>query len=51
VTLGEWTDDWERFARRAVAGDWQENGRETLLRQETGRTPESPVRPGQSDLS
>jgi 4-hydroxy-3-polyprenylbenzoate decarboxylase len=51
VTLGEWTDDWERFARRAVAGDWQENGRETLARQETGRTPESPVRPGQSDLS
>jgi 4-hydroxy-3-polyprenylbenzoate decarboxylase len=51
VTLGEWTDDWEKFARRAAAGDWEINGRETLARQESGRHPESPVRPGQPDLS
>ncbi|MFL5089181.1 MAG: UbiD family decarboxylase [Xanthobacteraceae bacterium] len=45
-TLGEWTDDWEEFARRAVAGDWEANGIDTLARQQHGLTPETPVRPG-----
>jgi UbiD family decarboxylase len=45
-TLGEWTDDWEEFARRAVAGDWEANGIATLARQQGGLTPETPVRPG-----
>ncbi|MFL5099439.1 MAG: UbiD family decarboxylase [Xanthobacteraceae bacterium] len=45
-TLGEWTDGWEEFARRAVAGDWEANGIDTLARQQHGLTPETPVRPG-----
>lgn len=43
-TLGEWGDDWERFAQRAVAGDWEENGLETLARQRPGLDAETPVR-------
>jgi UbiD family decarboxylase len=45
-TLGEWTETWEQFARRAVAGDWEANGIDTLFRQQPGLTPETPVRPG-----
>jgi UbiD family decarboxylase len=47
-TLGEWTDEWESFARRAASGDWIENGKETLARQSKGLLPETPVREGQS---
>jgi 3-polyprenyl-4-hydroxybenzoate decarboxylase len=46
TTLGEWTDAWEAFAQRAVAGDWEQNGIDTLARQQTGLDPETPVRPG-----
>ncbi len=42
-TLGHWTDEWERFARRTVAGDWEENGRETLARQRDGLEAETAV--------
>jgi UbiD family decarboxylase len=45
-TLGEWTETWDLFARRATAGDWVENGIETLARQRTGLHPETPVKPG-----
>src|SRR5262245_39485356 len=37
--LGEWTDTWELFGRRAVAGAWEPNGRDTLGRPPTGLTP------------
>ena len=43
-TLGEWTDAWETFARRATTGEWETTGRETLARQRTGVTPETPTR-------
>ena len=43
-TLGEWGEDWERFARRAVAGEWEANGLETLARQRPGLEAETPVR-------
>ena len=43
-TLGDWTSSWERFARRATAGDWEHNGTETLVRQRGDVTPETPVR-------
>ncbi len=46
-TMGDWTESWELFARRAAAGDWLANGLETLARQKEGLTPETPVRPGQ----
>jgi UbiD family decarboxylase len=49
-TLGEWTDDWENFARRAAAGDWQQSGRETAARtrRDPGMLPETPIREGQA---
>jgi 4-hydroxy-3-polyprenylbenzoate decarboxylase len=43
-TLGDWTGDWETFARRAVAGEWEQSGRETFARRRGGLTPETPVR-------
>ncbi|HEY0336512.1 MAG TPA: UbiD family decarboxylase, partial [Burkholderiales bacterium] len=42
-TLGDWTDVWETFARRATAGEWQQNGIETLARTRSGLNPETPV--------
>jgi 4-hydroxy-3-polyprenylbenzoate decarboxylase len=42
-TLGDWTETWESFARRAVAGDWEKNGEETARRQRGGVEPETPV--------
>jgi 4-hydroxy-3-polyprenylbenzoate decarboxylase len=43
-TLGDWTNTWERFARRAAAGEWEQNGIETLARQRSDVTPEMPTR-------
>ncbi len=45
-TLGDWTDTWETFARRATMGDWETTGRETLARQRTRVMPETPTREG-----
>ncbi|MDO8466293.1 MAG: UbiD family decarboxylase, partial [Gallionella sp.] len=42
-TLGDWTDNWERFAQRAAAGEWEQTGIETLARQRADVTPETPV--------
>jgi len=42
--LGDWTDRWETFARRAATGDWELTGSDTLARQRGGLTPESPAR-------
>jgi len=43
-TLGDWADDWETFAQRAVRGEWEQSGRETFARRCGGLTPETPVR-------
>src|SRR5262245_36586585 len=43
-SLGEWADDWETFARRAVKGEWEISGKETFARRRGGVTPETPVR-------
>ena len=43
-SLGDWAEDWEAFARRAVNGEWEANGRETFARRRGGVTPETPVR-------
>ena len=43
-TLGDWSEDWTRFAERAVRGDWLENGLETLRRQRPGLEAETSVR-------
>src|SRR5262249_38814304 len=45
-TLGDWTETWEAYARRAAKGDWETTGRETLARQRTGVMPETPTREG-----
>ncbi len=50
-TLGDWTDTWETFARRATTGDWEATGRETLARQRTGVTPETPTREGSAKMA
>jgi UbiD family decarboxylase len=42
--LGDWTEAWETFARRAAAGDWQLSGLETLKRQRGDVMPETSVR-------
>jgi 4-hydroxy-3-polyprenylbenzoate decarboxylase len=43
-SLGDWTAAWDLYASRAVAGEWEETGRETLARRRGGLTPETPVR-------
>jgi UbiD family decarboxylase len=43
-SLGDWADDWETFARRAVKGEWEANGADTFARRRGGVTPETPVR-------
>jgi 4-hydroxy-3-polyprenylbenzoate decarboxylase len=43
-SLGDWSELWERYAQRAVAGKWEESGRETLARRRGGLVPETPVR-------
>jgi UbiD family decarboxylase len=42
--LGDWSDRWETFARRAATGDWELSGRETLAAQRSDTMPESPAR-------
>jgi UbiD family decarboxylase len=48
--LGDWTDTWETFARRAAMGEWQTTGQETLARQRTGVMPETPTREGATGM-
>jgi 4-hydroxy-3-polyprenylbenzoate decarboxylase len=43
-SLGDWSDRWEQYAQRAVAGRWEENGADTYGRRRGGLTPETPVR-------
>ena len=43
-TLGDWSESWDLFARRAVAGDWEQSGLETLARERKGLKPETPVK-------
>ncbi len=47
--LGDWTERWETFARRATSGDWELSGRETLARQRSGVMPETSVRAVEND--
>jgi 4-hydroxy-3-polyprenylbenzoate decarboxylase len=42
--LGDWIERWDTWAERAVHGTWEETGRETLARQRTDVTPETPAR-------
>jgi UbiD family decarboxylase len=50
--LGDWTDTWEKFAKRAAVGDWELSGQETLKRQRSGDImPETSVRAVEKDNS
>jgi 4-hydroxy-3-polyprenylbenzoate decarboxylase len=42
--LGDWIERWDTWAARAVSGQWEETGKETLARQRTGLRPETPAR-------
>jgi 4-hydroxy-3-polyprenylbenzoate decarboxylase len=43
-SLGDWSTNWDFYAQRAVAGQWAQNGEETLARRRAGLIPETPVR-------
>ena len=43
-SLGEWDAAWDTYASRAVAGQWEETGKETFAQRRGGLRPETPVR-------
>ncbi len=43
-SLGDWSQNWDVYAERGVAGKWQESGEETFARRRAGLIPETPVR-------
>jgi 4-hydroxy-3-polyprenylbenzoate decarboxylase len=43
-SLGEWDAAWDIYASRAIAGQWEDSGRETFARRRGGLTPETPVK-------
>ena len=43
-SLGDWTDEWDRLAERAVAGDYIENGERSAKMRRSGIKPNTPVR-------
>jgi UbiD family decarboxylase len=43
-SLGDWDAAWDIYASRAVAGLWEETGKETFAQRRGGLTPETPVK-------
>lgn len=43
-SLGDWTESWQAAAERATKGEYLENGRRTLQRQQRNLVPETSVR-------
>src|ERR1700761_5967737 len=43
-SLGDWDAAWDVYASRAVAGQWEETGKETFAQRRGGLTPETPVK-------
>ncbi len=43
-SLGDWDSAWDVYAQRAVSGQWELSGQETLARRRGGITPETPAR-------
>jgi UbiD family decarboxylase len=43
-SLGEWDAAWDTYASRAIAGQWEETGKETFAKRRGGLTPETPVK-------
>jgi 4-hydroxy-3-polyprenylbenzoate decarboxylase len=48
-SLGDWSARWDVYARRAVAGQWEQSGEESFARRRGGLTPETPVRKVEDD--
>ena len=46
-TLGNWSERWSRYAKRAAAGAWEETGAETWALRRPDKMPESPYRTGE----
>jgi 4-hydroxy-3-polyprenylbenzoate decarboxylase len=46
-TLGNWSERWSQYAKRAVAGDWEATGRETWALRRGDKMPEQPYRTGE----
>ncbi|MGE0629755.1 MAG: UbiD family decarboxylase [Hyphomicrobiaceae bacterium] len=44
-SLGDWHEEWDKAAARAVAGDWEENGRISEQKKRKGLVPETKFRP------
>ena len=44
---GDWAPRWDIYAKRAVAGDWEQSGVETYAQRKGGLKPESPYRTGE----
>jgi UbiD family decarboxylase len=50
-SLGNWSERWSSYARRTVAGAWEETGAETnAKRRPSDILPESPYRTGEEDV-
>jgi 4-hydroxy-3-polyprenylbenzoate decarboxylase len=43
-SLGDWDANWDRWAKLAIEGKWEEMGRETFAGRRAGIIPETPVR-------
>ncbi len=43
-SLGDWSDEWDQSAQRAVDGDYAENGRRSAQRRRSDVKPNTPVR-------
>jgi len=43
-SLGDWDEAWDLYASRAIAGKWEETGKETFARRRAGLTPETLVK-------
>ena len=43
-SLGDWTNEWDQLAERAVAGDYIENGKRSAQMRQSGIKPNTPVR-------
>jgi len=44
--LGNWSERWSGYAKRAVAGDWEVTGAETWTKRRSDKMPENPYRTG-----
>jgi UbiD family decarboxylase len=49
-SLGNWSERWSTYARRAVTGAWEETGIETYRKRRGDVMPESPYRTGEEEV-